>query len=56
MQHGMFASWHQNGIFNELCMHKNDELCDEYAKWDKDGILIRYGKYINGKFVSEDLI
>ncbi len=52
-KHGLYASWFLNGSRDTLCSYKKDQYSDEYAKWDSDGGLIKYGVYDSGgHFVS----
>ncbi len=52
-KNGLYASWFLNGSRELLCNYNKGELLDEYARWDSDGTLLRYGIYnSNGTFVS----
>ena len=52
---GMYASWYQNGTREELCIYKDSSICDEYAKWDSDGTLLRFGHYKDGRFIHQHM-
>jgi antitoxin component YwqK of YwqJK toxin-antitoxin module len=42
---GMYASWYTSGSREILCIYNKGHYCDEYAKWDSDGHLIKFGRY-----------
>jgi antitoxin component YwqK of YwqJK toxin-antitoxin module len=43
---GKFTCWHINGELELDCNYSNGVLCDEYKKYDKNGKLILYKKYL----------